>query len=67
LKLAATAVALPIAHIRTAGAAGTLNIGVWDHWVPGANDMLKKQVTTWAEKNKVDVTVDSLPPLAIKS
>jgi ABC-type glycerol-3-phosphate transport system substrate-binding protein len=58
IKLAATAAALPLVHIRTAGAAGKLNIGVWDHWVPGANDTLQKQVAAWADKNKVDVTVD---------
>ena len=58
LKLAATASALPLVHIRTAGAAGKLNVGFWDHWVPGANDVLQKQVNVWAEKNKVDVTVD---------
>jgi ABC-type glycerol-3-phosphate transport system substrate-binding protein len=58
LKLAATASALPLVHIRSAGAAGRLTIGVWDHWVPGANDTLKKQVAAWADKNKVDVSVD---------
>jgi ABC-type glycerol-3-phosphate transport system substrate-binding protein len=58
LKLAATASALPLVHIRSAGAAGRLNIGVWDHWVPNANNTLTKQVTAWADKNKVDVTVD---------
>jgi ABC-type glycerol-3-phosphate transport system substrate-binding protein len=58
LKFAATAAALPLVHIRTAGAAGKLNIGLWDHWVPGANDVMQKQVDKWAEKNKVDVTVD---------
>src|SRR5665213_2368328 len=58
LKLAATATALPLVHIRTAGAAGKLNIGVWDHWVPGANDVMQKQIDVWAAKNKVDVSVD---------
>ena len=58
LKLAATAAALPLVHIRTAGAAGKLNIGLWDHWVPGANDVMQKQVNAWADKNKVDVSVD---------
>ena len=37
LKLGAAGSALPLVHIRTAGAAGKLNIGFWDHWVPGAN------------------------------
>jgi ABC-type glycerol-3-phosphate transport system substrate-binding protein len=58
LKLAATAGALPLVHIRTAGAAGKLNIGLWDHWVPGANDVMQKQVNAWADKNKVEVTTD---------
>lgn len=58
LKLAAGASALPWVHIRTAGAAGKLTIGFWDHWVPGANDVMKKQVDAWAEKNKVEVLAD---------
>jgi ABC-type glycerol-3-phosphate transport system substrate-binding protein len=58
LKLAATTAALPLVHIRGAGAAGKLNVGFWDHWVPGANDVMQKQVNLWAEKNKVDVTID---------
>ncbi len=58
VKLAAASAALPLVHIRTAGAAGKLNIGFWDHWVPGANDVMQKQVNAWAEKNKVDVNAD---------
>jgi hypothetical protein len=58
LKLGAAAAALPLAHIRTAGAAGKLTIGFWDHWVPGGNDIMQKQVNAWADKNKVEVTAD---------
>src|SRR5271165_5054694 len=58
VKLGAAAAALPLVHIRTAGAAGKLNIGFWDHWVPGANDVMQKQVNVWADKNKVEVTAD---------
>ncbi len=58
LKIGAAATALPLVHIRTAGAAGKLALGLWDHWVPGANDVMKKQVDTWAAANKVDVSVD---------
>src|ERR1700735_5629630 len=58
VKLGAAAAALPLVHIRTAGAAGTLNIGFWDHWVPGANDVMQKQVNVWADKNKVEVNAD---------
>lgn len=58
LKLGAAATALPLVHIRTAGAAGKLAIGFWDHWVPAGNDIMQKQVNAWAEKNKVEVTAD---------
>jgi ABC-type glycerol-3-phosphate transport system substrate-binding protein len=58
VKLGAAASALPLVHIRTAGAAGKVSIGFWDHWVPGANDVMQKQVTAWATKNQVDVHTD---------
>ncbi len=58
LKLAAASAALPLVHIRTAGAAGKLAVGFWDHWVPAGNDVMQKQVNAWAEKNKVEVTAD---------
>lgn len=58
LGLGAAATALPLVHIRTAGAAGKLNIGFWDHWVPGANAIMQKQVDAWADKNKVAVNAD---------
>jgi len=58
LKLGAAASALPLVHIRTAGAAGKVNIGFWDHWVPGGNDIMQKQVDAWAAKNKVEVQAD---------
>ena len=58
LQLGAAAAALPLVHIRTAGAAGKLTLGFWDHWIPKANDAMNKQVNAWAEKNKVEVTID---------
>ena len=58
LKLGAAAAALPLVHIRTAGAAGKLAVGFWDHWVPAGNDIMQKQVDAWAAQNKVEVTVD---------
>jgi len=58
LQLGVAATALPLVHIRTAGAAGKLTVGFWDHWVPATNDVMKQQVNGWAEKNKVDVTID---------
>ena len=39
-------------------AAGTLTLGCWDHWVPGANNALDKICNEWGDKNKVDVKID---------
>jgi len=66
LKVGAAAAALPLVHIRTAGAAGSLSVGVWDHWVPAGNDVMKKQVDAWAEKNKVEVKLDFINTLGNK-
>ncbi len=45
-------------YLRTAYAAGSLSMGFWDHWVPGANDTLTAIVKEWAAKEKVDVSID---------
>jgi hypothetical protein len=58
LKLATGAAVLPLVNIHTAGAAGRLSIGFWDHWVPEGNAVMKKQVDAWAAQNKVDVQLD---------
>ncbi len=58
LKLATAASALPLVHIRTAGAAGKLAVAFWDHWVPAGNAIMQKQVDAWAAANKVEVTAD---------
>jgi ABC-type glycerol-3-phosphate transport system substrate-binding protein len=53
---AATALTTPF--VRGAYAAGKLSFGVWDHWVPGAAESLKKICGEWAAKEKVDLNVD---------
>jgi hypothetical protein len=58
---AAAAAALPLVHIQTAHAAGKLTMGIWDHWVPAANPVMKGIVDEWAAKNKVEVTIDFIP------
>src|SRR3954464_329165 len=45
-------------YIRGAHAAGKLTIGFWDHWVPNANKASTDLVNEWAEKAKVEVTID---------
>lgn len=44
--------------VRGAHAAGKLSIGFWDHWVPGANKATETLVKEWAEKEKVEVSID---------
>jgi hypothetical protein len=44
--------------VRGAYRAGKLSVGFWDHWVPGANGATEKADQEWAEKEKVDVTID---------
>jgi ABC-type glycerol-3-phosphate transport system substrate-binding protein len=67
LKLGAAASVLPLVHIRTAGAAGKVSIGFWDHWVPEGNDIMKKQVAAFAEKNKVEVQADFITSVGNKN
>jgi ABC-type glycerol-3-phosphate transport system substrate-binding protein len=55
---AASASIITAPFVRTAHAAGKLAIGFWDHWVPGANDVLRALVDEWAAKEKVDVQID---------
>jgi ABC-type glycerol-3-phosphate transport system substrate-binding protein len=53
---AATTLAAPF--VRGAYAAGKLSVGTWDHWVPGASEVLAKLCREWADKEKVDLTFD---------
>jgi len=60
IKTAALATTALIAapYVRGAHAAGKLSIGFWDHWVPGANDVLTKVCMDWAKKEHVDLKID---------
>jgi ABC-type glycerol-3-phosphate transport system substrate-binding protein len=66
LTIGGSAAALPLVHIRTAGAAGKLNLALWDHWVPAGNAAMRKLVEAWAQKNKVDVQLDFLTAIGNK-
>ena len=63
IKTAALATTALIAapYVRGAHAAGKLSIGYWDHWVPGANKTSEAITREWAEKEKVEVTIDYIP------
>jgi ABC-type glycerol-3-phosphate transport system substrate-binding protein len=61
LKTAAAApvvASLSAPFVRGAFAAGKLSMGAWDHWVPGAGKILQQECAKWADKEKVDLTVD---------
>ncbi len=67
LATAVAATALPLVHVRTAGAAGKLSLGLWDHWVPAGNAAMKQIVDAWAGKNKVDVAIDFITTVGNKN
>src|ERR1700693_6298582 len=60
LKTAAlgSAAMITAPYVSGVHAAGTLSLGCWDHWVPGANNALTKLCNGWGEKNKVEVKID---------
>ncbi len=45
-------------YVKGAYAAGSLSLGVWDHWVPGANNTLTKLCNEWGAKNNCEVKID---------
>ena len=63
---AAAAGALAAPYVKTAHSAGKLKLGLWDHWVPGANAALEQIVTGWGEANGVEVTVDFITSIGNK-
>src|SRR3954462_5919567 len=54
--LATATFAKPFIH--SAFSAGTLAVGLWDHWVPGGNDAWTKLAQEWGDKNHVEVNLD---------
>ena len=64
--MASTAV-IGMPYVSSAQSAGKLAVGLWDHWVPGANDAATGVINAWAAKNKVEVTVDYIPSAGSKN
>src|SRR5690242_20623605 len=54
----ATTALVAAPYVRGAHAAGSLSIGFWDHWVPGANKASETLCKEWGEKNKVEISID---------
>jgi ABC-type glycerol-3-phosphate transport system substrate-binding protein len=58
---AAASATLAMPHVSHSQAAGKLTLGLWDHWVPGANKASQAVIEEWAAKNKVEVSIDYVP------
>lgn len=58
---AASAALVATPFVRGSYAAGKLSLGLWDHWVPGANNTSKALIDEWAAKEKVEVQIDYIP------
>lgn len=63
---AAGAAALAAPYVKSAHSAGSLSIGLWDHWVPGANDAMRQVVEEWGGANGVEVRVDFITSIGNK-
>jgi ABC-type glycerol-3-phosphate transport system substrate-binding protein len=50
------AIAAP--YMKTSFAAGSLALGCWDHWVPGANNTFTKLCNEWGAANNVEIKID---------
>jgi ABC-type glycerol-3-phosphate transport system substrate-binding protein len=68
LKTAAlsTAAIAGAPYVKTSHSAGKLSIGVWDHWVPGANEGALALINDWGKKNNVEVSVDLITSIGSK-
>ena len=68
LKTAAAAGAVAVAapYVKSARSAGSLAIGLWDHWVPGANDVMRRICGEWGAANGVEVEIDFITSIGNK-
>lgn len=62
----ATTSAVAAPYMRTSYSAGRLALGVWDHWVPGANNALTAICKEWGDKNHVEVQIDFITSIGDK-
>jgi Bacterial extracellular solute-binding protein len=56
--LVGSVAALAAPYVKDSHAAGSLALGVWDHWVPGANKAFAALCNEWGTKNNVEVRID---------
>jgi ABC-type glycerol-3-phosphate transport system substrate-binding protein len=65
--MGAAASALPLVNVHGQTGGGRLALGLWDHWVPVGNDAMRKLVTEWGQKNRVDIQLDFITSVGNKN
>ena len=63
---AASAATLAVPYVKSTHSAGKLSLGIWDHWVPGVNDVLRSICEDWGNANGVEVTIDFITSIGNK-
>ena len=63
---AAAAAGIAAPYVKTAHSAGSLALGLWDHWIPGANDVMEQVCLEWGAANNVEVRVDFITSIGNK-
>ena len=63
----ATGATLAAPYIKSGYSAGKLELGLWDHWVPGANDVMTQLCQAWGEQNNVEVQLDYITSIGFKN
>ncbi len=60
--------ALPLVSVHGQTSGGRLSLGLWDHWVgASANEALRGIINDWAQKNRVEVTLDFVTSVGNKN
>jgi ABC-type glycerol-3-phosphate transport system substrate-binding protein len=60
--------ALPLVNVHGQASGGRLALGFWDHWVgEPANNAMRAIVADWAQKNRVDTTLDFITSVGNKN
>ena len=65
--IGAAASALPLVNVHGQTSGGKLALGLWDHWVPAGNDAMRKIVTEWGQKNRVEIQLDFITSVGNKN
>ena len=61
-----TAAASVVGFPNVSRAQTKLALGLWDHWVPGENAVLKEIIEAWGKANKVEISIDFITSIGEK-